>query len=52
MQAKFCQLIEADVRQIAILADDAGPVGGATTYVKLLNDITVWLRNSKKHIQI
>ena len=37
LQAKFEQVIKAGVRQIAILADDAGNVGGAN-YTKTLTD--------------
>ena len=37
MQDKFAQVIDAGVRQIAILADDAGNVGGAN-YTKTLTD--------------
>ena len=49
IKAKFSQLLEADVRQFAILADDAGvPAQGAASYVKLLNDLTVWLREQQE----
>ena len=51
MQAKFAQVIEAGVRQIAILADDAGNVGG-DNYIKTLKDMTAWIKEMQKHIQI
>ena len=47
MQAKFEQVIEAGVRQIAILADDAANVGGAN-YIKTLNDMTAWIKEMQK----
>ncbi|MPQ44591.1 hyaluronoglucosaminidase [Clostridium tarantellae] len=48
IKEKFTQLLEADVRQFAILADDASePAGGASMYVKLLNDLTVWLEEQQ-----
>lgn len=47
MQDKFAQVIEAGVRQIAILADDAGNVGG-DNYIKTLNDMTAWLKEMQK----
>ena len=43
LQAKFEQVISVGVRQIAILADDAANVGGSN-YVRLLNDMTDWLK--------
>lgn len=51
LQAKFEQVIKAGVRQIAILADDAGNVGGAN-YTKTLTDMTAWLKEMQKHILI
>lgn len=42
VQAKFEQVIEAGVRQIAILADDAANVG-SDNYIRFLNDMTDWL---------
>ena len=49
IKEKFTQLLEAGVRQFGILADDAGvPAQGPTTYVKLLNDLTVWLREQQE----
>ena len=42
LKAKFLQVIEAGVRQIAILADDAGNQGG-THYTKMLTDMTAWI---------
>lgn len=47
VQAKFEQVIEAGVRQIAILADDAGHVGN-DNYVKFLKDMTEWLAEMGK----
>ncbi len=47
MQNKFEQVIEAGVRQIAILADDAGNVG-ADNYIKTLEDMTAWLKEMQK----
>ncbi|MGL5379504.1 beta-N-acetylglucosaminidase domain-containing protein [Clostridium sp.] len=49
IKAKFSQLLEAEVRQFGILADDAGvPAQGPSSYVKLLNDLTVWLEEQKE----
>ena len=42
MKAKFSQVIEAGVRQIAILADDAGNQGGSH-YTRMLTDMTAWI---------
>ena len=47
VQAKFEQVIEAGVRQVAILADDAANVG-ADNYIKFLNDMTDWLAEMGK----
>lgn len=47
VQAKFEQVIEAGVRQIAILADDAANVGG-DNYIRFLSDMTEWLAEMKK----
>ena len=47
MQDKFAQVIDAGVRQIAILADDAPNVGGSN-YIKMLNDMTDWLKEKQK----
>lgn len=47
MQAKFEQVIEAGVRQIAILADDAGNVGGAN-YIRTLEDMTAWIQEMQE----
>lgn len=47
LQAKFAQVIDAGVRQIAILADDAANVG-ADNYVKLLEDMTEWIKEKQK----
>ena len=49
IKAKFTQLLEAGVRQFGILADDASvPPQGPSSYVKLLNDLTDWLREQQK----
>ena len=48
IKAKFTQLLENDVRQFAILADDASaPSQGASMYVKLLTDLTKWLEEQQ-----
>ena len=53
LQAKFEQVIEAGVRQIAILADDAanynntGNLGG-NNYKRLLEDMSAWLKEMQK----
>lgn len=47
MQAKFAQVIEAGVRQIAILADDAANVGG-DNYIRTLEDMTAWIKEMQK----
>ncbi len=47
LQAKFAQVIEAGVRQIAILADDANSVG-STNYIRLLNDMCDWLEDMQE----
>ncbi|MDF9825537.1 hyaluronoglucosaminidase [Breznakia sp. PF5-3] len=47
MQAKFDQVIDAGVRQISILADDAGNVGG-DNYIRTLEDMSDWLREKQK----
>ena len=46
LKAKFRQVIDAGVRQIAILADDAGNPGGAN-YKRTLDDMTQWLTDLK-----
>ena len=49
LKAKFAQVIEAGVRQIAILEDDASANGRWTgdTLVRLLNDVSEWLEDLK-----
>ena len=47
VQAKFEQVIEAGVRQVAILADDAANVG-AENYTRFLTDMTEWLAQMKE----
>ncbi|OCN04830.1 hypothetical protein A4S06_10355 [Erysipelotrichaceae bacterium MTC7] len=47
MKAKFTQVIEAGVRQISILADDAGHVGNAN-YIRTLEDMSDWLKEMQE----
>lgn len=47
VQDKLAQVIDAGVGQVAILADDAGNVGG-NNYNKFLTDMTAWLAEMKK----
>ena len=47
VQDKLGQVIEAGVRQVAILADDAANVGG-DNYIKFLTDMTAWLEKMKE----
>lgn len=49
LKAKFKQVIDAGVRQIAILEDDASANGrwSATTLSRLLTDVTNWLKEIK-----
>ena len=47
LKKKFKQVIDAGVRQIAILADDAEHWGNQN-YVTLLNDMTDWLKQLQK----
>lgn len=47
LKAKFKQVIDAGVRQIAILADDFWNPGGENG-LRLLNDMTDWLENEVK----
>ncbi len=48
LKAKFLQVIEAGVRQIAILADDAGNQGGSH-YVQMLTDMTAWIQELREN---
>ena len=48
MKAKFMQVIEAGVRQIAILADDAGNQGGSH-YTRMLTDMTAWINELREN---
>lgn len=43
---KLRQVIDAGVRQVSILADDARNFGGEN-YVRLMNDLTVWIKELK-----
>ena len=47
MKAKFAQVIEAGVRQIAILADDAGRKR-PQDYKRTLDDMTAWIKEMQK----
>lgn len=47
LEAKYKQVIDRGVRQIALLADDFYAPGGANE-TKLLNDLTNWLKNDIK----
>lgn len=47
LKAKFKQVIDQGVRQIAILADDFSNPGGALG-LRLVNDITTWLQTEVK----
>lgn len=47
LKAKFEQVIGAGVRQIAVLADDAGvPDDDPQLYVKLMTDLTEWVSSA------
>lgn len=43
LKAKFLQVIDSGVRQIAILADDAANQG-ASLYTRLMTDMTAWVQ--------
>ena len=43
LKARYLQVIDAGVRQIALLADDAWNQGGEN-YLRLLRDLTTWLQ--------
>lgn len=44
VKTKFEQLMDAGIRQFAILADDAAtPYGGDASYIRLMTDLTNWL---------
>ena len=47
LKAKFQQVMDHGVRQIAILADDAGNQGSAL-YTRLLIDMTAWIHDQQK----
>ena len=48
IKAKFEQVMGAGVKQFAILADDAAvPSQGASCYVRLMSDITDWLKEKQ-----
>ena len=48
MKEKFLQVIDAGVRQIAILADDQQNTTSPDLFKRLLDDTTVWLRELQK----
>ncbi|MFP7697344.1 beta-N-acetylglucosaminidase domain-containing protein [Trueperella sp. LYQ143] len=47
LTTKYGQVIDAGVRQIAVLADDAANFGG-DNYVRLITDLTEWLKEKQK----
>lgn len=48
IKAKFEQMMQAGVKQFAILADDASvPSGGASSYVRLMTDLTNWIESKQ-----
>ena len=47
LKDRYLQVIDAGVRQIALLADDAKDMGGQN-YLKLLKDLTTWLEGLQK----
>ncbi|WP_143786083.1 beta-N-acetylglucosaminidase domain-containing protein, partial [Olsenella sp. An290] len=47
LKARYLQVIDAGVRQIALLADDAKDQGGQN-YLRLLKDLTAWLEDLQK----
>lgn len=47
LTAKYSQVIEAGVRQISVLADDAANVGAAN-YQRLLTDLVAFVKEKKK----
>ncbi|MDO4429449.1 MAG: beta-N-acetylglucosaminidase domain-containing protein [Atopobiaceae bacterium] len=49
LKARYLQVIDAGVRQIALLADDAKNMGGQN-YLKLLKDLTAWLEELQKEV--
>lgn len=51
IEAKFTQVMDVGVRQFAILADDAGvPGGNPQNYVRLMNDLSAWMREKAKTV--
>ena len=49
IKTKFEQLMNAGIRQFAILADDASmPYGGNASYIRLMTDLTNWLIEKQK----
>ncbi|NBK97255.1 MAG: hypothetical protein EOM50_04455, partial [Erysipelotrichia bacterium] len=46
LKAKFSQVIDSGVRQIAVLADDA-PNWGAANYQRFLEDMTQWIKEKQ-----
>ena len=52
IQDKFEQLMDAGVKQFAILADDAGvPDNNANNYVTLMTDMTNWMKEKAKTVE-
>lgn len=51
IKTKFTQLMNVGVKQFAILADDAAtPIGGGASYVRLMTDLTNWLKEKQKTV--
>ena len=51
IKTKFTQLMNVGVKQFAILADDAAtPIGGGASYVRLMTDLTNWLKEKSKKL--
>lgn len=52
IKKKFEQLMGAGVKQFAILADDANvPGNNAQNYVRLMNDLTEWMKEKAKTVE-
>ena len=52
VKTKFEQLMDAGIRQFAILADDASmPYGGDSSYIRLMTDLTNWLNEKQETVE-
>ena len=52
VKAKFEQLMNAGIRQFAVLADDAAtPSGGDSSYIRLMTDLTNWLIEKQETVE-